>query len=765
MKKEISVLIIEDVPADVVLINHELRKGGLAFRSKRVGSRDEFVQELQQRTPDLILSDHGLPQFDGFSALAIAQSQCPDVPFLFVTGSMGEEVAIESLKSGATDYVLKNRLRTLVPAVLRALRQAEERRTRVETERALEVSEEHFRTLVEGVKDYAIFMLDAKGNITSWNTGAEWIIGYPANEIIGRSFECLHLSEDIAGGQPQKILELAAGQGRGERDGWRVRKGGGRFWASTSVTALRTAAGGLRGFAVVTRDITARKLNEEVLARQAAIIQGSDDAIISKTLEGVITSWNPGAERIFGYVESEAVGQSMLMIIPPERSEEEVRILAAITHGERVSHFETVRLTKSGQPVEVSISISPILDAAGRVTGAANIARDITVQKRAQEQLRHSEARHTAILEAALDAIISLDQEGVIREWNAAAERMFGYPRTAAIGQPMDMLMIPPSLLETYRDGLAQYLILGVGSLIGRPIELTARRAGGEEFAIELGITPIPDSAPPHYTAIIRDITARKAVEAEIRRLQAELEQRVRDRTAELEVANQELESFSYSVSHDLRAPLRHIAGFVDMLQARSGPALDEEGRRLVESIAESTSRMTRLIEALLSFSRLGRTELHKTRLSLDALIRGAQRELRNEARGRNVEWIIGSLPDVAGDPVLLQQVMINLLSNALKYTRVRPVARIEIAAQTERNEIVIKVRDNGVGFDMRYVDKLFGVFQRLHRASEFEGTGIGLASARLVINRHGGRIWAEGKVDQGATVCFSLPVAGGGRS
>jgi PAS domain S-box-containing protein len=760
MKKEINVLIIEDVPADVVIINHELRRGGLSFRSKRVGTKEEFLAELRNGPPDLILSDHGLPQFDGFTALAMAQSQCPDVPFLFVTGSMGEEVAIESLKGGATDYVLKNRLAGLVPAVTRALRLAEERRRRLEAEHALSLSEEHFRNLVEAVRDYAIFMLDPAGNITTWNTGAEWIMGYPAAEIVGRSHECMFLAADVAGGQPAKLLRLAEAQGRSEREGWRLRKGGARFWANTVVTALRNPQDGSRGFAIIIRDTTARKEVEEVLARLAAIVQASDDAIISMTLEGTITSWNPGAEKIFDYTPEETVGRSVLMLLPPERGEEEIAILARIARGEKIEPFETVRVTKDGRRIDVSVGISPIKDDTGRVIGAAKIARDITQHKQAQERLQRAEARNTAILQAALDAVITIDRESIVHDWNVAAERMFGYPRAEAIGRNVDALIIPSTLLQVYRDGLAQYLILGAGSLIGRPIELTARRANGAELAIELGITPIAGSEPQLYTAIIRDISARKVAEAEVRRLNAELEQRVRARTAELEAANQELESFSYSVSHDLRAPLRHITGFIEMLQARAAPALDEESLRLARSIADSAARMTRLIDALLGFSRLGRADLRKTRVSLAALVRGAQLELRNEVRDRKVEWIGGTLPDVDGDPALLQQVMINLLSNALKYTRPREVARIEVGAKADLREVVCYVRDNGVGFDMRYADKLFGVFQRLHHPAEFEGTGIGLANVRLIVHRHGGRSWAEGTVNEGATFFFSLPVA-----
>src|SRR5882672_6133047 len=196
VNKELNILIVEDVAADVVMINHELRKGGLAFRSKRVETRENFIRELRENPPDLIFSDHGLPAFDGFSALTIAREKCPHTPFIFVTGSMGEEMAIETFKNGATDYVLKSRLSNLVPAVQRALHLAEERTRRRRAEDALRESEQRFRMLVEGVRDYAIIMLDSEGNITSWNTGAELVQGYRPSEIIGRHFSCFYPPEE-----------------------------------------------------------------------------------------------------------------------------------------------------------------------------------------------------------------------------------------------------------------------------------------------------------------------------------------------------------------------------------------------------------------------------------------------------------------------------------------------------------------------------------------------------------------------------------------
>lgn len=246
-----------------------------------------------------------------------------------------------------------------------------------------------------------------------------------------------------------------------------------------------------------------------------------------------------------------------------------------------------------------------------------------------------------------------------------------------------------------------------------------------------------------------------------VRRLRLEnaaLERCVRERTAELESANKELEAFSYSVSHDLRTPLRHIEGFADILVKSAGAALSEKDKRYLNLIIDSAAQMNRLIEDLLDFSRTNRTEMRRTEVDLQELLEKTIRELQPETEGRNILWEKGPLSPVQADPSLLQQVFSNLLVNAIKYTRPRNPAKIEIGCRIEPEETVIFVRDNGVGFDMQYADKLFGVFQRLHRKEEFEGTGIGLANVRRIIARHGGRTWAEGKVDGGATFYFTLP-------
>ena len=255
-------------------------------------------------------------------------------------------------------------------------------------------------------------------------------------------------------------------------------------------------------------------------------------------------------------------------------------------------------------------------------------------------------------------------------------------------------------------------------------------------------------------------LTEIEQAEEEIRKLNESLERKVAERTAELTAANKEMEAFSYSVSHDLRAPLRHIAGYSDLLQNDATSKFSETGGRYLKTILESIRQMGRLIDDLLAFSRMSRIEMIRTSVSLDRMIREILRELEGETQGRQIEWKIDPLPEVQGDPSMLRQVLVNLISNALKYTRLRPQTVIEIGLRPpkEKGEHAFFIRDNGVGFDMQYANKLFGVFQRLHSAQEFEGTGIGLANVQRIIHRHGGRVWAEGRVGEGAIFCVALP-------
>jgi len=380
------------------------------------------------------------------------------------------------------------------------------------------------------------------------------------------------------------------------------------------------------------------------------------------------------------------------------------------------------------------------------------------VSTRPEQQLAAS-LKEINDLRAALDehAIVAVtDPQGKITYVNDKFSAISKYSRQELVGQDHRIISSAYHPKEFIR-GLWTTIAQG-GIWKG---ELRNRAKDGTIYWVATTIVPFlnADGRPYQYVSIRTDVTAWKNAEEEVNKLNQDLALRVSERTAQLQSANKELEAFSYSVSHDLRAPIRHIDGFVGLLRKSAGQDLSEASRRYLDIIADSAKQMGRLIDDLLVFCKMGRAELRQSRVNLEDLVRESIHKLQPETEGRNISWKIGPLPEVQADKSMLCQVVINLLGNAVKYTRPRDPAEIEIGSSSPSpDQVVVFFRDNGVGFDMKYADKLFGVFQRLHFDEEFEGTGIGLANVRRIVGRHGGRTWAEGKVDAGATFYFSLP-------
>ncbi|HEY9603771.1 MAG TPA: PAS domain S-box protein, partial [Allocoleopsis sp.] len=632
---------------------------------------------------------------------------------------------------------------------------------RKRAEAALRESQQLFESFMNNTPMTA-FIKDEAGRYIYVNQQAEYLFDRPLMNWIGKTDFDLFSAEAAQQWREHDLTILKTGKTFTVQETAPLEDGEHHYM---SYKFRIHSASGQELVAGMSLDITDRKRLEDRLrhseARFRRLVESNIIGVFFPDLDGHISDANEAFLKMVGYEREDLDrGKVDWQAMSPSdyRELDEHKVEELKTSGICVP-FEKEYIRKDGSRIPVLIGAA-LLEGSEQNTIA--FAVDLSDRDRALEALKESEERFRHLADIAPVLI-----------WMSGTDKLCNYfnlPWLDFTGRTLEQELGNGWADGVHPDDLQYCLDTYINAFDARQdfqMEYRLRRFDGEyRWVFDTGIPRFtPEGNFLGYIGSCIDISdvydelrLRKQAEAAIRQLNESLEQRVKQRTAELEFANRELESFSYSVSHDLRAPLRHISGFVDLLEKRATATLDETSQRYLNIIAQSTKQAGKLVDDLLAFSRMGRTEMRYTTINMMQLVREVQRDLEQESKGRAIHWQVGELPPVQGDPSLLRQVLRNLMDNAVKYTAKRVQVEIEIGSQQSDREVIFFVRDNGVGFDMRYVHKLFGVFQRLHSPQDFEGTGIGLANVQRIIQRHGGRSWAEGVVDGGATFYFSLP-------
>jgi PAS domain S-box-containing protein len=624
---------------------------------------------------------------------------------------------------------------------------------------ALRESEARFRGIFENTSDCLVLISIAPDDrfvCVGINPSMEVASGYRSTEVVGRSpaevlpgslaeflrdkfRQCIESAEPIG---YEHFVELPAG----------------RRLFNVVVVPIRDADQAITSLGLIVRDLTTHYLGAETLRRSQQRmrlhVMETPLGVIEWDTDFMIASWNPAAERIFGYTAGEAIGQPPNLIVPREAWEHVDEVIRQIRQQKGGKRSRNLNLAKDGRVIECEWYNTPLVDEEGRFIGAASLIEDVTEQERAEKALRRSEEQFRLLVELAGSVIIGLHADHRVFQWNREAENLFGVPRAGAIGRDFWELA---DGFTTRADGSADTMKLLRGSGSANA-ESEIRTPAGEKRTMLWNYTRMVSPGNEGSMIVVgHDITVLKKVEGQLRILNTDLEKRVAERTAQLSSANRELEAFCYSVSHDLRAPLRSIDGFSKALLEDCFDKLDDEGRDYLRRVRAASQRMGELIDDLLTLSRVSRGEMRRSQVNLSALARLISELLRKQQPDREVEWRIAPEIVVEGDGNLLKIVLENLLGNAWKYTSRHPSAIIEFAVDEVDGQRVYRVSDNGAGFDPAYGDKLFQPFQRLHRSDEFEGHGVGLATVQRIVQRHGGCVWAEGAVEKGATIRFTL--------
>ena len=610
---------------------------------------------------------------------------------------------------------------------------------------------EAYRDLLEAAPD-AMLVVDHEGKIVLLNAQAEMRFGYRRRQLIGRE-----VTDIIPSGFAERLIAdgtRTTAEALAQQIGTGIeliacRKDGTEFPIEIMLSPMEGPNGILVTAAI--RDISVRKRAEEHLARTErryrGLLEAAPDAMVVVDERGRIVLLNLQAESQFGYFRDELIGRKVTDIIPVGFAERLIadgtRTAAEALAQQIGTGIELIARRKDGSEFPIEIMLSPMESTEGILVTAA--IRDISVRKRAEEQLARTERRYRGLLEAAPDAMVVVDQDGRIVLVNVQAEKTFAYYRDELIGQPVTNI-IPVGFAERLiadglrspEDALAQQ--------IGTGIELVARCKNGTEFPIEIMLSPLESAEGTLVTAAIRDIAVRKRAEAHLL-----------EKMAELHRSNEELGQFAYIASHDLQEPLRMVASYTQLLAKRYKGRLDADADEFIAFAVDGANRMQRLIQDLLAFSRVGTTGAELGPVSSEHALGEALRNLNGIIGERGAVISSDPLPEVHADESQLAQMFQNLIGNAIKYQG-KKVPKIHVSAARSDDDIwLFSVKDNGIGIEKKYFERIFGMFQRLHGRDEFSGTGIGLAICKKIIERHGGSISVSSRPSHGSTFTFSL--------
>ncbi|MHB8101147.1 MAG: PAS domain S-box protein [Methanosarcina sp.] len=610
---------------------------------------------------------------------------------------------------------------------------------RKKAEEALRLLNIYNRSLIEASLD-PLVTIGHDGKITDVNTSTEFISGYSRDELIGTDFSDYFTEPEKAKEGYQSVF----------REGL-VRdypleihhKDGLIIPVLYNASVYKNEAGEVTGVFAAARDITERKKAEEKIKRLANIVESSNDAIITKSLDGIITSWNKGAEQIYGYSVEEILGKHISLLEPDNLKGEIEQFAEKIKRGERIQHYETLRLKKDGKIINVSVTHSPVFDSTGELVAFSIIARDITERRKAEEALRLSNIYNRSLIEASLDPLLTIGHDGKITDVNTSTEFVTGYSRDELIGTDFANYFTEPEKAkkgykEVFNEGYVSDYALEIRHRNGSIITSVLYNASvyKDESGEVIGVF-----------AAARDITERKKAE-EILKLKLE----------ELARSNAELEQFAYVSSHDLQEPLRMVTSYLQLLQRRYQGNLDDKADKYIHFAVDGAFRMQNLINDLLEFSRVTTRGREPELTNCEFVLNQVSSNLEIYIKENKATVSHDPLPEVIADSTQLVQVFQNLIINGIKFHS-EEAPKIHISAEKKESEWVFSVQDNGIGIDPQYSGKIFEVFKRLHKKEEYPGTGIGLAICKKIVERHGGHIWVESELGKGSTFYFTLPI------